>query len=72
MATREEMEAAAQRAAEELAKLRAEYPEAVRLVAEWWRRHYLLAGHKRLARALLGQEPRGAGAGRRSRATSDD
>lgn len=29
-------------------------PEAVKAVAEWWREHYLKAGHKRLARALLG------------------
>ena len=56
MATPEEMEAAAQRAAEDLANLRRDHPEAVTLVVEWWKRHYRAAGHKRLGRVLLGQE----------------
>ena len=55
MATTEEMEAAAQRAAEDLEKLRREHPEAVALLADWWKRHYTAAGHKRLGRVLLGR-----------------
>jgi len=56
MATTEEMDAAAQRAAEDLAKLREQHPEAVGLMVDWWKRHYLGAGHKRLARVLLGRQ----------------
>jgi hypothetical protein len=58
MATPDEMEAAAQRAATDLAALRAEHPQAVALIADWWKRHYLAAGHKRLGRVLLGQPAR--------------
>ncbi|HZU08161.1 MAG TPA: hypothetical protein VFB73_19555 [Chloroflexota bacterium] len=58
MATPEEMDAAAERAAEELAALRREHPEAVALVVDWWKRHYLAAGHRRLGRVLLGLPPR--------------
>lgn len=60
MATQDEMEAAAQRAADDLAAIREEHPEAVALLVEWWGRHYLAAGHKRLGRVLLGRESRGA------------
>ena len=56
MATPEEMEAAAQRAAEDLANLRRDHPEAVALMVDWWKRHYLAAGHKRLGRVLLGRQ----------------
>ena len=28
--------------------------KAVPLLADWWRRHYMVAGHKRLGRALMG------------------
>ena len=28
-------------------------PEAVKAITEWWRKWYLQAGHKRLARVLL-------------------
>ena len=55
MATSDEMDAAAMSAAEDLARLRDENPEAVALMVEWWKRHYLGAGHKRLARVLLGR-----------------
>ncbi len=58
MATPEEMEAAGQRAAADLATLRQEHAEAVALLAAWWKRHYLAAGHKRLGRVLLGQNER--------------
>jgi hypothetical protein len=51
------MEAAAQRAAEELAQLKREQPEAVTLVCAWWQRHYRAAGHKRLGRVLISQQP---------------
>ena len=61
MATQEEMETAARRAAEELAALRRDHPEAVALVVDWWKRHYLAAGHKRLGRVLLGQQARARG-----------
>ena len=55
MATTEEMDAAAKSAAADLERLRDENPEAVALMVEWWKRHYLGAGHKRLARVLLGR-----------------
>jgi hypothetical protein len=55
MATTEEMDAAAKAAAADLERLRAEHPEAVAMMVEWWKRHYLGAGHKRLARVLLGR-----------------
>jgi len=45
-----EMDMAADAAAKELEKLD---PVAVRAVADWWKAHYLKAGHKRLARKLL-------------------
>lgn len=45
-----EMDAAAEIAAKELEKLD---PQAVRWVADWWKSHYLAAGHKRLGRKLL-------------------
>lgn len=51
MATPEEMNEAAERAKEDLLKLPEEQRKAV---AEWWHSHYLSAGHKRLARVLLG------------------
>jgi hypothetical protein len=54
MATQEEMDAAAQRAAADLAALREQHPEAVALLTDWWRRYYTTAGHKRLGRVLLG------------------
>ncbi len=62
MATTEEMDAAAQRAAEDLARLREEHPEAVALIVDWWKRHYLGAGHKRLARVLIGRQAAAQGA----------
>jgi hypothetical protein len=58
MATPEEMDAAAEQAAAELAALREEHPDAVALVTDWWRRHYTAAGHKRLGRVLVGKESR--------------
>jgi hypothetical protein len=60
MATQDEMEAAAQRPADDLAAIQEEHPQAVALIIEWWRRHYLAAGHKRLGRVLLGRDSRGA------------
>ena len=30
-------------------------PEAVKAIAKWWRKWYLQAGHKRLARIILGK-----------------
>ncbi len=56
MATAEEMDRAARRAAEDLAVLKRDHPEAVTLLIEWWKRYYVVAGHKRLGRALLGQQ----------------
>jgi hypothetical protein len=44
------MDAAAEVAALELKGLD---PDAVAVVTAWWRKHFLKAGHKRLARALL-------------------
>jgi hypothetical protein len=55
MATSEEMDVAAKSAADDLARLRAEHPEAVALMVDWWKRHYLAAGHKRLGRVLIGR-----------------
>ena len=37
-------------AAEELKKLPAEH---VKVVADWWAKHYMSAGHKRLGRLLV-------------------
>ena len=37
-------------AAEELKKLP---PDQVKVVAEWWAKHYMSAGHKRLGRLLV-------------------
>jgi len=45
-----DMDVAAEAAAKELEKLDL---AAVRAVADWWKAHYLKAGHKRLARKLL-------------------
>jgi hypothetical protein len=59
--TIQDMDKAAREAAEELEKARIDSDEqakAVEFVAQWWRRHYLKAGHKRLARALLEYAPR--------------
>lgn len=41
---------AARIAAEELKTLPAEH---VKLVADWWAKHYMSAGHKRLGRLLV-------------------
>jgi hypothetical protein len=30
-------------------------PEAVKAIAKWWKKWYLQAGHKRLARIILGK-----------------
>lgn len=48
----QDMEAAAVQAAEDLLNLD---QEAVKAVADWWRNHYLRAGHKRLGRVLIGK-----------------
>ena len=45
-----EMDEAAEVAKAELAKLDA---GAVKVIKDWWQRHYLKAGHKRLGRVLL-------------------
>ena len=37
-------------AAEELKKLS---PDQVKVVADWWAKHYMSAGHKRLGRLLV-------------------
>jgi hypothetical protein len=47
-----QMDAAAGGAQKDLANVG---PEAVEKVAEWWRKWYLKAGHKRLARILMGK-----------------
>jgi hypothetical protein len=44
------MDHAAAKATNDLATLDA---NAVKVVAQWWKDHYLKAGHKRLARSLL-------------------
>jgi hypothetical protein len=51
MATVEEMDKAAVNATHELLELVPE--ECIMKVAQWWRRNYLLAGHKRLGRILV-------------------
>jgi hypothetical protein len=48
-----DMDAAAEAAKKELEELP---KDAVEVVRTWWKKHYLTAGHKRLARALLGKE----------------
>lgn len=52
----EEAELEAQKAADELMDMQAK-PEidfaTVSAIADWWRRHYLVCGHKRLARILM-------------------
>mgnify|MGYP001617060949 CR=1 FL=1 len=45
------MDEAAKVAAKELEDL---CPESVQELARWWKAHYLKAGHKRLAYALMG------------------
>jgi len=50
MASLEEMDQAAEVAAGELKDLD---PKAVKVVAEWWRKYYRTAGHKRLGRQLV-------------------
>jgi len=45
-----EMDEAAEVAAKELAELDA---GAVKVVKDWWEKHYKSAGHKRLGRVLL-------------------
>ncbi len=73
MATQDEMEAAARRAAQDLATIRERHPDAVALMAEWWKRHYLAAGHKRLGRVLLGRDARPPARGaRQDEAAPDD
>lgn len=47
------MDAAAKGAKKELDELP---KDAVEVVRAWWKKHYLTAGHKRLAKALLGKE----------------
>lgn len=44
------MDDAAEVAIKELEKLD---PQAVRVVADWWKSNYMSAGHKRLGRKLL-------------------
>jgi hypothetical protein len=61
LATQEEMDAAAKAAAADLAVLREQQPEGVALMVDWWKRHYLAAGHKRLGRVLLGPQSRERG-----------
>lgn len=50
-AKKKAMEDAAKAAAEELKKLD---PKAVKLLSDFWKRHYVLTGHKRLAHVLMG------------------
>lgn len=53
--TENQMDHAAEAAAEVLSTLS---PEAVKTVAQWWKDNYMKAGHKRLARLLLGTLPK--------------
>ncbi len=46
------MDNAAMKAADELAELP---KEAVVVVAKWWKKWYMSAGHKRLGRVLIGK-----------------
>ena len=49
------LSASMDRAAEEAAReIESIDKGAVKAVAEWWARHYMSAGHKRLGRILLG------------------
>ncbi len=48
-----EIDAAAEAAKKELDALP---QDAVEIVRRWWEQHYHTAGHKRLARVLLGRE----------------
>jgi hypothetical protein len=57
MATPEEVEAAAERAAIQLEQLRQDHATEVSRVMEWWQRHYARAGHRRLGRLVLGMSP---------------
>jgi len=45
-----QMDMAAEQAAKELDQLD---QDAVRQVADWWKSHYMSAGHKRLGRKLI-------------------
>lgn len=66
--TMQDMDRAAREAAEELEKARLESDDnakAIEFVAQWWRRNYLKAGHKRLARALLEYAPKAQTSSRR-------
>lgn len=56
-ATPADMDAAAKKAADDLSNLS---PDCVKAVAQWWKDHYMKAGHKRLARVLLGTLPKKA------------
>lgn len=56
-ATPADMDAAAEKAATDLSHLDA---DAVKIVAQWWKDNYMKAGHKRLARTLLGTLPKKA------------
>ena len=50
MATPEEMDVAAEQAAEDLETLDR---EAVKIISTWWRKWFMKTGHKRLGRALV-------------------
>jgi len=47
-------EAAADEMMDEMGALTLEQRLVISKVADWWRRNYLKAGHKRLARILMG------------------
>lgn len=48
-----EMDEAAEKAMEEFKAVVASEPNGVEAVARWWKDHYGMAGHKRLARILM-------------------
>jgi len=53
-----EMTQAARDAEKEFTQLKTQYPEAASALVDWWKRHYMKAGHKRLAYVVLGRELR--------------
>jgi len=59
MATPEEMEENAFRAAPELQKLADQHPEAIKALADFWRAQVPLCGHKRLGRMVVDISKRG-------------
>ena len=52
------MDVAAEKALQDLRAEMVDNPDALEIVAQWWRRWYGEAGHKRLGRALVATLPK--------------